>query len=524
LLILVAAALHLRWLLHACPLDLAPDEAHYWDWSRHLDWSYYSKGPLVAWLIRLSCELFGSWSMAATGNLALAIRLPALVCGSLLLVSTYVLTVQVFRNEKWAVLVVAFLLTLPPTAAVCSLMTIDAPYTCCWGWALVFAYQAVFGKSRWAWPLTGLMVGLGILAKYTMVVFVPSLALFLLTSREHRRLLLGRGFWSMCLVGALCCVPIVVWNIAHDWVSLKHVGGLAGLRPDEPAWHWEGPLVYVGTQFGLLLGHWFVVWAAALYAHRPWQDADAGRRYLWWMSVPMFALFLAFSIKTAGGEPNWPVTAYVSGIVLCVPWLLKRMREHPSLGTRKITKYALVATCVFGLLVAFALHHSEVIHPALARVGHYFQPRNRTPLRLTDPTCRLRGWRDLAANVDGLRERLRSEGQEPVLAGVSWSLPGELGCYCAGQPTVYSVGRYMGDRSSQYDLWPGVDTEPERFRGQTFIIVGGVSDAVRQAFERIEQPIIVTHHLGDDQLALWPVYVCRGFRGFAPINSPQQKY
>ena len=60
-----------------CPLELAPDEAHYWDWSRHLDWSYYSKGPLVAWLIRASCELFGPLSLELTGSLAAAVRLPA---------------------------------------------------------------------------------------------------------------------------------------------------------------------------------------------------------------------------------------------------------------------------------------------------------------------------------------------------------------------------------------------------------------------------------------------------------------
>ena len=56
-LILGAAAAHLGYMLHSCPLDLAPDEAHYWDWSRHLDWSYYSKGPLVAYLIRGGCAL-----------------------------------------------------------------------------------------------------------------------------------------------------------------------------------------------------------------------------------------------------------------------------------------------------------------------------------------------------------------------------------------------------------------------------------------------------------------------------------
>lgn len=56
-LILGSGLLHLVYLLFFCPLNLAPDEAHYWDWSRHLDWSYYSKGPLVSWLIRLGREV-----------------------------------------------------------------------------------------------------------------------------------------------------------------------------------------------------------------------------------------------------------------------------------------------------------------------------------------------------------------------------------------------------------------------------------------------------------------------------------
>src|SRR4051794_29489496 len=136
-LILASAALHVGYLTHDCPLDLAPDEAHYWDWSRHLDWSYYSKGPLVALLIRGSCELFGPWSEAVCGSPMVAIRLPAILCGALLLTSLYVLTVQTLRNEKLAATVVALALTLPPVVAGASLMTIDAPYTACWGWALV---------------------------------------------------------------------------------------------------------------------------------------------------------------------------------------------------------------------------------------------------------------------------------------------------------------------------------------------------------------------------------------------------
>src|SRR5436189_1083900 len=111
LLIVGAAVLHVVYLATNCPLDLAPDEAHYWDWSQHLDWSYYSKGPLVAYLIRGSCELAGNWSQSLIGSEMIAVRLPAVLCGALLLASLYVLTVQVYGRERLALAVVALALT-----------------------------------------------------------------------------------------------------------------------------------------------------------------------------------------------------------------------------------------------------------------------------------------------------------------------------------------------------------------------------------------------------------------------------
>src|SRR5207244_11600202 len=107
---------------------------------------------------------------------------------------------------------------------------------------------AVFGGCRWAWPLSGLAVGLGILAKYTMVLWVPSVGLFLLTSPAHRYLLLRPGFWVMTAVAAACCVPIVVWNHAHGWVSLRHVHGQAGLGEAAGGLAWIGLLRFLGAQ------------------------------------------------------------------------------------------------------------------------------------------------------------------------------------------------------------------------------------------------------------------------------------
>jgi 4-amino-4-deoxy-L-arabinose transferase-like glycosyltransferase len=521
-LILGSAALHLAYLAHDCRLDLAPDEAHYWDWSRpeHLDWSYYSKGPLVAYLIRGGCALAGSWSVAHTGNLALAVRLPAVVCGSLLLVSLYLLTVQVYHREMLAVAVVGLALTLPLIAVGSSLMTIDAPYTCCWGWALVLGHRAIFRSAAWAWPLLGLILGLGMLAKYTMIVWVPSAALFLLTSSAHRQLLCSRGFGRMLAAAGFCCLPILIWNAQHDWVTFRHVLGLSGLKDGAesagpPTIHWLGPLRYLGGQCALLLFYWFVVWLVAMTAHRPWRETDQGVRYLWWMSAPMFLLFLAFSLKTDGGEMNWPVTAYLSGLVLSANWLARQL-DDPRRWYRRVTARLLGLACVLGLAVTMFMHHSEWLYPVLTRLAGPPTQTNPFPLRRFDPTCRLRGWRTLAAAVDGFRMRLsQEEGCEPVLAGSNWNMPGELGVYCAGHPQAYSLGPVMGDRHSQYDLWFNPLDNGEDFRDRTFLVVNGDETVLRAAFAKVETTEVKYSEKGQP-ISSWRVSVCRKFRGRFP--------
>src|SRR5207244_10621797 len=169
--------------------------------------------------------------------------------------------------------VVALALTLPVVVAGSSLMTIDAPYTCCWAWALVLGYQALLRGSRWAWPVLGWVVGVGILAKYTMILWIASAGLFLLTTPALRRLLLRRGFWIMTGVAAVTCLPILLWNLRHNWVSLRHVSGQAGFEGRQGIL-WLGPLEYVALQFLLLLGFWFIAWASAMVAHLPWQEPE----------------------------------------------------------------------------------------------------------------------------------------------------------------------------------------------------------------------------------------------------------
>src|SRR5262249_22100803 len=143
-------------------------------------------------------------------------------------------------------------------------------------------------------------------------------------------------------------------------------------------------------------------------------------------------------------------------------------------------------------------------------------------IRTVDPTARMRGYKYLAGELDKVRAEIAAKGENPVLAATAWTLPGELGFYAQGHPTVYNIGPAIGDRHSQYDLWrPNPLADVAAFKGKTFlIVVPGVMPSMG-AFDTMEPPRHVRYCEGDNVIAMWTISVCRGFRGFpaSPTKS-----
>src|SRR2546421_4613888 len=95
-LIVGVVVFHLFYLTWRCPIDLAEDEAYYWDWSREIDMSYYSKGPATALLIRASCAIFGDTMPG--------VRFPAVFLRAGVAIMTYWLALKLFRRDSLALL------------------------------------------------------------------------------------------------------------------------------------------------------------------------------------------------------------------------------------------------------------------------------------------------------------------------------------------------------------------------------------------------------------------------------------
>jgi 4-amino-4-deoxy-L-arabinose transferase-like glycosyltransferase len=466
--ILVLGTIFRLW--YSTHLELVGDEAYYWLWSRHPDYCYLDKGPVIAWFIWAGTGLFGQ----TVFGIRFFATLLALGTG----IGIFLLARRLFSDRVafWSVLLAA----LTPLFAVgATLMTIDTVYIFFWTLAaLTFWYAKDQTRLGW-WLLTGLLVGLSMLSKYTGAIELLSFAGFCAwhpPSRQHfRRLTLP----AMLLVVALCLVPVIIWNWRHGFPTshfLVHRGALdeqMRLRPLEV-------LSFLGQQAGVISPVLFLGLLAAILwpGLAPTPRVQTG--YLLALFLPLFLLYLLLSFQKAS-QANWAAAAYVSGLILVAAKWSQAVDTYP---WAKWVVYA-------GLAIAFfetaLLHETSWLH---------------LPGRL-DPLDRARGSRDLASQVSGLQT---ASGARVVIAN-KYMIASLLSFYLPGQPDTFMP--VSSPPFNQLVLWP---TYREKYPSDDAIYVSDanrVLPSLKADFPNI-LPAVEIHTAQDGrQVSRFYLFVCR---------------
>ena len=419
LLLLCFALLPLRALLmDAGGFDLHFDEAQYWEWSQRLDWSYYSKGPLVAWLIAVSTFLFGQGEWQ--------VRLPAWLSFDILLILIFYFTYSVWQTRTAAWLAVTLLLTTPIYFGLGQVMTTDILLFTCWTAALWSLYQALIQNQPRAWYGFGIALGLGSLTKLSMGLLPFFLILFMLFHQHWRQEFYRPYFWRGLMVMLCLMSPLLIWNLQHDFPMFRHDLG-----------HFGVPDVQRSNFIEFLLSQWVmlspitVIFAALTL----WKIPDSsGQRLLWGLSLAIFGFFM---IKAVIGEvqPNWAAPAYFGWLVLFAGNI-----EKFSQYQRNIV-YASMSLSVILMLIILFPQHLGLPKDPLFKFKQWQQPIQQ-----------------LAAQVKDAQFILTTH----------YGMAGELAFYWRPHLPVYLAGD-KARRFTQYDLWDSV----QQHVGKTGVVVIG---------------------------------------------------
>jgi 4-amino-4-deoxy-L-arabinose transferase-like glycosyltransferase len=495
-----------RWVL-AGVIELSSDEAYYLMWSQHPDWSYYSKGPGVAWAIKAGTWLFG--------ENAFGVRFfsPLLGLGTSLLIFRLGRSLFDSHTGAWSVVLIN---VTPIFNAGSIVMTIDPPSIFFWTASLFALWVALHRASPWSgwWLLAGLLAGVGFLFKYTNALLLVGLVLLVLAPR-WRRLWLRPGPWLFLAAFAPCLLPVAWWNQRHGWITVTHLlerGKIGEATGFGPASFFEYLGLHAGVYSPLLFaGLLWAAWRAAAWARR-----DAAVHFIAVFSLPIVVLYFALSFKEAG-EPNWTAPGFVGlGI------LLVHCFRH--LGWPAGRKAGLRGAALgLGILLCAVAMNFDLIRRAGGMIPH-----------ARDPLSRMRGWRETALAAEGfVRAHVEATGREPFLIAQRYQLAASLSHYLAAdlpvlRPTPAHPRVHVAESPvirNQFSFWPRYDErDPEAepasaFLGRDALFLsdgerdGSAPAEIRHAFARVEPTAVIEIRRLGLPLRKLKIFTCSGYQG-----------
>ncbi len=361
----VAALTLLRWAtLALSPLELYGDEAQYWTWSQSLDLGYFSKPPLIAWLIAATTAVFGDGAFGVRVAAPLCHAVAALFLG---------LAGRDLAGPRIGALAMLAYATLPAVSFSSLIMSTDAPLMACWAAAL-WAYVRLLATRLLGWAAAaGIAVAAGINAKYAMGFFLLCAGLHALATPSARWLLLRPHGWLLLALGLAGFLPNLAWNVANDWATLGHTAENANWQGG--LFHPDRGLEFLASQFGVF-GPVLFAALLALIVHWARGRAAAEARLMLMFAVPVLALITAQAFLSRA-HANWAATAYAAGAVAVTLALAAPRWRRWLAGSFALHGMAAIGLCLVVIL-------ADVLP----------WPQGR------DPFARLHGWEAAATAVE----------------------------------------------------------------------------------------------------------------------------
>jgi 4-amino-4-deoxy-L-arabinose transferase-like glycosyltransferase/membrane-associated phospholipid phosphatase len=418
-------------------IELSEDEAYQWMWSRRLDWAYYSKPPLIAWIQWLGTHLWG--------HTAFGVRffspVFALVMG--LVLWNFLRRHTNERTAFWATLVFA---ATPFFAVGSTLLTVDSPTVLFYTLSVLAMWQALETDRTLWWLLAGLAMAMGFLSKFFSPFLWAGFFLYAAFTPSARKQFRRPGVWLALAMNLLALAPVLWWNQQHDWVTLVHLSERGGLQ--EPGgFRFQYVGTFLGSVAALLNPVFFVAVIGAVVGFFRDRSLPLLQRFLLCSALPVIVFYLALACH-AKAQPNWIAPAAPALFLFAILYWHERHTAGKKWGARWLT-----AGLVVGLPVVTVLHETQWLHKGL---GVTLTEKN-------DPLTRVRGASELASLVEEHRQHLAVEGQPVFVIADHYGRASLLNFYLPEARQLLPEDQLVyvlatEKPQNQYWFWPSYDS------------------------------------------------------------------
>jgi 4-amino-4-deoxy-L-arabinose transferase-like glycosyltransferase len=197
------------------------DELYYIACSKHLAWGYVDQPPFsIAVLAGVRGVL---------GESLVALRLLPALCGAATVVLTGMIASRLGGGRFAQALACLCAVVAPVWLVVDHFYSMNTFDTLFWSLAALLLLRALDTGRPGTWVTLGVVLGLGLLNKTSMLWFGGAAALGLVLT-GHRRTLLTPWPWVAGAIAALCVLPHVAWQVQKGWPTLEFMRNAAGSK------------------------------------------------------------------------------------------------------------------------------------------------------------------------------------------------------------------------------------------------------------------------------------------------------
>jgi len=459
------------------------DELYYLACSHHLAWGYVDQPPLIAvitWLERVTL-----------GDSLPALRFLPAVAAGLRVLLTGLIARELGARRFGMVLGCVCVMVAPIYLGLDSLLTMNAFESLVWMGAALIALKIFNGSSAKWWLLFGVVCGVGLLNKHSVLFFGFGLFVGLLLTKQRRQFA-SPWFWLGGLMALAIFLPNLLWEVHRGFPTIELLRNVQRSGRNTEV----GPVGFLLLQAAILHPLTAPVWIAGLV------ELLRDREGKGWRVLGITWMVIMVCMLTMHGRLYYPAPAYpmlfAAGGVAFERWLSQvgsgRWLKPAYVTVLVLTGLAIAPFAYFPMLsVKQYIAYSQWLHFGPPRIeNHRMGP---LPQIYADQF----GWKEMAQVVANAYYKLPPEERKDcAIFGQNYGQAGAIDFFGAKMGLPPAISGHQN-----YFYWG-----PRGYTGSCMIVMDDTPEQLHELFDEVEFAGHVEHPLSMPYQH-FDVYVCR---------------